>query len=263
MTDDRRDRRGFTIVEMLVVALLGSLLLGAIYQVLVTNQRTYTAQAEQVRTTDLTRTGLALLTAELREVSANDFTAISAGQLSFRIMRRFGLVCDVDLNDPPVLTVRKVEAWIEDGDSIFVFAENDPNVTRDDTWIRASVTSADTTETCGGVAAADLTFSGQQTKFLADTVRAGAPIRSWEQIQYKTVSGGYLTRYDYDSADEATLLGPFDVMRFEYFDEDGNTTSSAADVHEIHLTLVASSDATTSLGNQIGDSVTVRVFPRN
>ena len=39
-----RHRKGFTLVEMIVVIVLGSLVLLAAFTVLITNQRTYTAQ---------------------------------------------------------------------------------------------------------------------------------------------------------------------------------------------------------------------------
>ena len=43
-----RTRAGFTIVELLVVTVLGALVVAATYQVLLTNQRTYTAQNAQI-----------------------------------------------------------------------------------------------------------------------------------------------------------------------------------------------------------------------
>ena len=44
-----RDRRGFTLTELIVVTVLGALLIMAALQVLITNQRTYTAQSAQIQ----------------------------------------------------------------------------------------------------------------------------------------------------------------------------------------------------------------------
>jgi len=43
-----RDRKGFTLIELLVVVVLGSLVLLAALQILITNQRTFTAQNQVI-----------------------------------------------------------------------------------------------------------------------------------------------------------------------------------------------------------------------
>ncbi|HUF75760.1 MAG TPA: prepilin-type N-terminal cleavage/methylation domain-containing protein, partial [Longimicrobiales bacterium] len=64
-----RDRRGFTLVELLVVVVLGSLVLMAALQVLITNQRTYAAQNAVITSQQSTRIALEVLVNELRELS--------------------------------------------------------------------------------------------------------------------------------------------------------------------------------------------------
>jgi len=56
-------RNGFTFVEILVVTVLGAVILLATLQILLNQQRTYTAQAVQIRGTQATRGALDVLSA--------------------------------------------------------------------------------------------------------------------------------------------------------------------------------------------------------
>ena len=122
-------RRGFTLVEMLIVTVLGSLVLLAALQVLITNQRTYTAQNATITGQQSTRMALELLFNELRQVSpqGGDILMMSADSLRVRSMRKFTRTCAVNtVLGVPILTtldIGPVDFAI--GDSVFVFADND------------------------------------------------------------------------------------------------------------------------------------------
>lgn len=257
MTDDRR---GFTIAELLVVAVLGSLVLMSIYQVLLTNQRTYRANADQVQGQQSARMGLEVVATELRELatSGGDITLIQDDALAYRIMSRFGIVCDIQYGPPVNLQVIKYEDWFNSGDDITVFADNDMDVFTDDVWIEAAVTSIDTNGiTCaGGRPAQNLKFTGQDAKFVTNVVHAGAPIRS---LRTRAIRIG-----DYDGDPYVMLLeggtlqpvaGPLAPggLAFEYLDEDGNPAALPSDVHRIGITVTA----------EDGTSLTTTVYPRN
>ena len=53
-----RDRTGFTLIELIVVTVLGSLVVMSALTVLITNQRTYTAQSATISGQQSTRTAL-------------------------------------------------------------------------------------------------------------------------------------------------------------------------------------------------------------
>ena len=259
VTPTTRDRKGFTIVELLVVSVLGSLLLISIYQILVTNQRTYREQADEVREQQNLRMAADILTNELREVSTegSDITAGTSSSLTFRTPDEIGIVCvDVDTTATPVVAgVLKYEDWFEDGDSAMVFADNDPGLTDDDAWIPVLVTSIDTTTACNGRPAQELEFTGQKDLFIADTVLAGAPVRSFHHLGYQTMTSGgetWLARR-VDSGSWTPIVGPLGGGVFQYFDADGTSTSATTAVR-VQITLIS---------ENLSDTVAVRVFPRN
>ena len=267
-----RNRRGFTLIELLVVAVLGALLLVATYQVLITNQRTYTAQNAHIEGQQISRPALDVLASELREINPTDLVSMGTEQVTFRAQRSFGLTCTVDLGNPPTVTATRVGDWFKAGDSIFVYADNQVTSAADDAWILARVSAVDTTETCDTNPAQELTFSGQQAAFLADTVQAGAPVRSFVHHTYGrfTISGdSYVARAVGDGAEP--LVGPVPAtfatgvpsVQFRYLDGSGAVTGIPADVEQIEITVRTRSDARNAAGEIIADSLKTRVYLRN
>ena len=90
-------------------------------------------------------------------------------------MRAFGLVCGVDPSGSPV-RVQKIGRFFVAGDSVMVFADNDPDIASDDTILSGVVDSnVDTTQTCSGAdTAQSLTVGALATALANDTVRIGA-----------------------------------------------------------------------------------------
>lgn len=271
------DRRGFTLVELIVVALIGSLLVMTAYQVLITNQRTYTVQNSKVQLQQNTRAATEILFNELREISSQggDILDFDEQSLSVRAMRDVGVVCDnlpVTFSTIPQLLVRKVSDLFEVGDSVFIFADNDEYMTSDDTWIQGVVTSVVNTPLCEGTYEAQLlSFAGQSGTFVADTVREGAPIRSFTQYKYAlgTFDGNtYLGRSE-AGGDWVPLVGPLSGisgspgLEMTYLDEDGVVTTDPGEVRRIVITVRSYSQARTVAGDLVVDSLTTSVFMRN
>ena len=277
------ERRGFTLVELIIVVVLGTLVLAAAMQVLVTNQRTYTAQTAQIQAQQSTRAAMDVLFGELREISAQggDLVTMSSHSLKVRTMRKFGVVCGVSASSPPVLTVTKVGDWFADQDSVFIFADNQTNISSDDDWVDAYVTAVDTSAvTCGSTTAQRLSFGGQSGKFTApggDSVRTGAPMRSfvyytyglgtWEGKTYLgrlgRTGGGLLGA----SSDKwVPLVGPLkatDGVEFVYLDSIGNVTATATEVRQIQVTVRTWSGAVDAVGHVVADSLTGTIYTRN
>ena len=88
-------RRGYTLIELLIALVLLGMVSGAIYKVLVNNQRLYLAQTQQIDLQQNMRAAAAILPAEFRELDAadGDIRAMSATSIRIRAMRLLGWAC--------------------------------------------------------------------------------------------------------------------------------------------------------------------------
>ena len=281
-----RNRQGFTLVELIMVTVLGSLVMLAAMQVLITNQRTYSAQAAVVSGQQTTRMAVEVLFAELREVSppGGDLLAMGPDSLTIRLMRRFSIACAVDPVAPPSVTIiRSIVPLSGDtlriqgganrfevGDSVFVFADNVQSTTSDDAWLPLAITAIDSTAVlCPQDLSPALTleFSGQTAAFVADSVRIGAPVRSHREYTFGTTTMNgdvYLARRDTGSyVPIAGPLAPTGGLSFIYRDSLGAVTTVATEVAQIEVTVRTGSEVLNSLGNQVMDSVQVWIHTRN
>lgn len=268
-------RSGFTLVELMVSAIVGTLLLLAAYQVLITNRQAYSVQNERIGAQQSTRAAMDVLFSELREISppGGDILDMDPSSLEVRVMRGLGVACGVDLSSgTPRVRVRSLGDMFEVGDSVFLFADNDTDRASDDTWIQAYVSATDTAVTCGGGPAADLRFTGQLSTFEADSVRAGAAVRSFTRFTYGLMTYGdqiYLGRRE-NQGEWIPLVGPLRDAEtgaagvdFEYRDEFGNTTTVPANVQEITVTVRTWSDLRDASGANVLDTLSASIYTRN
>jgi hypothetical protein len=247
----------------------------AALQILITNQRTYTAQNQVIQNQQNSRMALEVLFNELREVSASggDIIAMSSDSLRVRLMRKFSLVCETwDLTGQPELKVLNLPGRRFDvGDSVYVFADNDERDDDDDTWIAAIVTAADTTEACPqlGEPATELTFNGQGALFTLDSVGIGGPVRSYGQYTFRSTNffgATYMGRRDGPLGFEMPVVGPIrstNGLTFEYRDALGNTTATPADVRQVVVTVRTGEGVLNSLDQVVQDSLITWVYTRN
>lgn len=264
------DRRGFTLTELIVVTVLGALVVAASMQILITNQRTYTAQNAQIQGQQATRAALDILSAEIREISpeGGDLIAMGKTSMSLRVMRKLGVACGVTYGGTPVVRVAKLGDWFEDKDSVFVFADNDDDTSNDDAWIRGRISAVDTTVTCGSNKAADLSFAGQSAAFTADSVRVGAAVRSYLHYTYALKQMGsdyYLTR-QLRGQEAVAMVGPLKALNgleLVYLDGEGNKTATAKDVRQIAVKIRTNSGVVNSVGATVSDSISAWVWTRN
>ncbi len=279
-------RKGFTIVELLVVTVLGSLVVLASLQILITNRRTYTAQTSTISGQQTNRMAVEVLFSELREVSppGGDIIAMASDSLTVRLMRKFSIVCDITLGTDPTLTVLKYHVLNNGdsmqvqtgtnrfavGDSTFVFADNDPNIDTDDNWILGSVTAVDTAAVVcpqDGTDAVQLTYASQSALFTTDSVGIGAAVRSWQEYTFGTTTMNgdlYLARRDTGAF--VPIAGPIadtSGLEFVYRDAEGNVTTTATDVAQVQVTLRTGNEVLNSLGEFDRDSVMVWIYTRN
>jgi prepilin-type N-terminal cleavage/methylation domain-containing protein len=226
---------GFSLAELLVVVVLGALVMGSIYQMVVMQDRTTREQYAIVETQQNARMTLSVLTSDLKEISAadGDVTAADSTSISFRALRKAGIACGKDpLNN--YLDVGELGDAFVAGDSVLVFADGaNTSSSADDTWLRLRVTAV-----AVGVCAANplnatvvrrLTFGGSP---LAN-VQSGALVRSFLPTRYRLVNNGewgQLMRTE--NGTETAIIDKLATLadgglRLRYFDINGNAITSA------------------------------------
>lgn len=275
---NERGRAGFTMVELLIVAVLGALVVLAAYQTLITSQRTFSQQSVTIRQNQTLRAGLDVISGELREISVGggDIVAMAADSIRIRVMRAFGVVCSWTFGSPSTFTVRKMGKWFGDYDgntnldSILVFADSDPNTSEDDQWLAASVSSVDTTAiTCPDGSTAQSITASVSGLASADMILTGAPVRSFVHYwygEYTEDGETYFGRRRAAGGATDPLIGPLkegEGVTFTYLDANGNTVTDPADVAQIRIVLRVQSDLRDNQGNPVADSLISRVYARN
>jgi prepilin-type N-terminal cleavage/methylation domain-containing protein len=268
-------RRGFTLVELLVVLVLGTILLLATYQILGTNTRVFAANTARAQGQQTLRAGVDILSGELREISTigGDLLEMGRDSLTIRAQRTFGLVCAVDYTgSPPTVTSFRVGPTFEVGDSIFVFHDNNVNLSSDDEWFGGTVSAVVSGTACSGSLSQTLSIPMLGTTASAlppDSVRVGAPIRGFQTItlgEYTFDGEIFLGRRVDGASDPDPLVGPlldYRGLTFRYFDSRGQLTTVDTLVAQIEITLRYKSDMKTFQSVPVSDSVVVRVYPRN
>ena len=262
------DPRGFTLVELMIVAVVGAMVVGATYQIMLSSQRALTIQTAQVQSQQTVRAGLDILFAELRELSRaeGDILTMGPDRIQIRAMRAFGLVCGVDPSGSPV-RVQKIGQFFAAGDSIMVFADNRVEIASDDTILSRRVASIDSTQTCpGGDVAQSLTVPALVSAFATDTLRIGAPVRGFTIYTY----GLYSLDGDFylacrSGTTTAPLVGPLSSngVSFIYTDSLGNVTTNPRAVSQIEVALRSESRVRDMQGRIVKDSLTTAIFLRN
>lgn len=275
-------RLGFTLVELLLVVVLGSIVLGATLRILITNQRIFTASSATINGQQTTRMASEIMFGELREVSptGGDILAMETTSLTVRVMRKFSIVCEpwdrsgtaadfVVLDTlPGGLPVMAGSNVFADDDSVHVYADNDPNDDADDVWLPARIDQVGTDTCPNGEAGRRLRFdSPQHDRFLTDSVGVGAPIRSFGEYTFTTVTYDgepFLGRIE--GTDTIPFAGPLratDGLEFIYRDGSGTVTAVAADVRQVEIKLRTGSEVLNSLGGFVTDSIDLWVYTRN
>jgi len=236
-------RPGFTIAEALVVLVVGSILMAAAYRTLISQERSYRVYDAAISTQQATRLSLQVLTAELREISAQgaDLTYADNDSISFRALRKFGIICDMNKSLKQITVVRMGQEAFEPGDSLLVFVDGDRMTGDDDRWDLASISGA-SASLCSSVIGLDIAGSllgGTQTLLklsgapLINEVYQGAPIRSFERLTYgiKEFDGTWYLGRDTVSGTMVPVVGPLAPpsrggLAFTYYDTLGNVLSA-------------------------------------
>lgn len=280
-----RRRGGFTLVETLVALVMVGVLGTALFRLLVGQQRLYRVQAERVALTEALRETTSILAGELRELSSREGDVIAMGttSLAFEATEGLYVLCaqpdtgrlDVVVDRSAAFERRAVTA----GDSVFLFAENDPGTRFDDGWVSAAVAGVTVGAACpGGRASLGIRLAGVPAARLAG-VGTGSPVRVFRPTWLLLYRGGdgawWLGSRQYQPASAVwsttqPVAGPLtaDGVAFTYADSAGVVTAAATSVATIGIRVVSRSTARISAAGApapayLAQELDVRVALRN
>lgn len=265
-----RARGGFSLVELLVVTVLGGILAASALDLLISNQRISASQTARIIARRSVRTSVDILSAELREASASggDLVAMGSDSITIRTMRSFGIVCGVDLEGSPRMTVRPMGRSFQAGDSIVVFSEGDGTAAQPGVWLFGLATTSDTAVACApGVPGQTLVFPALAEALEDNPVAIGAPMRSFGLTTYRLTDfdgGLYLSRRR-PGQDPEILTGPLAPagLEFGYFDQFGASSTLGSDVARIQVVVRGNPRLDRRTGRVVTDSLVSVVQVRN
>lgn len=279
-------KRGFTLVELLIALVLMSIVTAAIYQVLVTNQRTYRAQIQRVELNDNLRAAVAILPSELRELNTadplgSDIIVMSDSAIKYKAMRGIYIMCAAPDLLNLVIYLSPVQVWglrpiNANRDSVLIFDDFSPSSSQDDRWIHANVAGSTTGTNCpGATPSIDVVISGASATL--DSVVAGNPVRSFEVVEmlrYPDGSGNHwigMRQYGKDDVPGTVqpMVGPLATggLKFTFFDANGNATDNVTAVARVGIEVVGrtAQPVRTSTGglDHVVDTLQTHVTLRN
>jgi prepilin-type N-terminal cleavage/methylation domain-containing protein len=257
-------RRGFTLVELVVGVVLLGIVSAGIYKVLITNQRTYTAQTQRIDLQQNIRAGATILPGEFREMNAvaGDIQVFTPTEIKIRAMRQLGFICvapvlggglgqiSMTVRAQPIFGNRQTLAV---NDSVLVFFDGNPLTRNDDGWLRAEIKSV-ADQACpdpggarpGFVVAMDPNWLGGTQQNVAGGITNGSPVRVFQMITYKVYQGSdgewYLgQRIDWPPGGSIQpLIGPLigsNGVQFRYLNAAGTPVADSSQIALIEIRL--------------------------
>jgi type II secretory pathway pseudopilin PulG len=278
---------GFSLAEALVALVLGGIVSTVLVRTLLSGQRVHRAHLQGVAVSESNRAALAILSAELRELSAGDgdILAMDSTSITFKAMQAFYVQCvapdtatrAIVLDGATRYGLRPIEA---PDDSVLLFAEGDPTTRLDDGWLSAGATTATPgTECPGGRPSVSVMLSGVTALQLAG-VYTGAPVRTFRPAQVLVYQDAgrdwWLGQRLFQPSSGSwsvvqPVLGPLSSagLTLTYVNAAGNPTDSVAAVARIGVRVqsrspepVSRATGTTYLLQDVVTQVAVRNNPR-
>ena len=293
------NRRGYTLIELIVALVLLGIVSAALYRVLANNQRLYLAQTQRMDLSQNIRAAISILPAELRELSASEgdigfpLQALNPNRIDIRSMRWLGFICK-----PPVLgggalnglsmvirggTVGQPMFYgrdIRNSDSLLIYYDGNQATRSDDFWAWARINASPSNDAClDGSPGQRLVFDIYLPSFLgpniAGAITNGAPVRGFARVSYQLYQPpgdtSWYIGYQPANGTMQPLVGPVlpgNGVQFAYFDSLGAVTANRLRIARVDIAIRARTSAPVRTGGQaplraIVDSVNTSVSLRN
>ena len=268
------DRRGFTLIEVLIAMVLGLIVLTGVVQMMIVQGRGYRKQREMIDVRETAREAVALLSWDLRQslTGGSPLTAMGAGMVALRSPRGLGTICAKHA------TLARYGLW-KTGGNIVAGVDDSALVYQlgRDKWTVLKITAVGTPAAMGVTACAwpgarppDVVVEfGVGTKTDTSYIKIGAPFRNFRSVQYAEYQLnnrwwlgrkiGAATSYEQLTG---PLVAPANGLTFTYYDTLGAVTANPTAVGSIAFTLRTESFKNTYVGTTFvyqRDSLTTKV----
>lgn len=272
------NRSGFTLVELLVVMVVGMVLLGAAYQSLTIQQRGYRTTSDVVSDQDALRVALAVLEAELREIATlddgtiggSDLLMISPDSVRVRAPRKLAFVCGPNGVSP---SDKSMVVWTEwemfsAGDNLMIFLDTDETTFTDDVWDTGVVQSVNNSNaTCDTKPPGASQWKVVMAAHPLTGVLNGAPVRAFEELTYGLFQFDGEWGLGRKKADEdeikplvGGLAGPGEGLVLEYLTAGGAATTDVTQVATIRINMTTADRPSSDTPQK---SLTSTIYLRN
>jgi prepilin-type N-terminal cleavage/methylation domain-containing protein len=272
------NRRGFTMIEVLVALVVGMVVLASVVQMLIVQGRGFRKQRELVDVRETLREAASLLSWDLRQaaIGGSPFMVMGANTVTIRSPRGMGTIC---ARHPTLAryglwkTAGSIPATVDDTALVYQIGRG--------AWNKLKITAVGTPVAMGVTACAwpgarppDIVVEfAVNTKTDTSYIKIGAPFRNFRRVEYAEYQQNgrwWLGRKVGGAASYELLTGPLlapasNGLAFTYYDTLGAVTANTAAVGSVAFTLRTQSFKNTTIGSSFTyqqDSLTTKVAVR-
>jgi len=273
-----RDRRGFTMIELIISFVIGLIVLGAVVQTMIVQGKGYRKQREQVDVRETTREAAALLSWDLRQaaVAGSPFAVLGANTVTIRSPRGLGTICGKHLLLPRYglwKTAGNIQATVDDTALVYQIGKG--------AWTKLKITNVGTGAAMGvnacawpGARPPDIVVEFAVAQVTdTSTIKVGAPFRNFRRVEYSEFQQNgrwWLGRKVGNAAGYEQLTGPLlapasNGLAFTYYDTLGAVSGNANAIGSVAFTIRTESYKNATTGSTFvyqRDSLTTRVGVR-
>ena len=292
-----RDRRGFTLMELLVALMISSVLVAVIYQLMAGNSQYVQMQSSREEVQQNARAALDVIAADLRTVPPQGIRAMGPDSIRFYLPRAWGVLCDtIDTASGtawaifPASLVTSTDFFGQAHWGVGIEQTPSPENHTDSWRFVTAPTRQGSGDPCSTIQpnldpARHVTLGFNRpagTQFVdAGSLLPGTQVVVFEEVRYdvapsssSAIPGSWIRRMVgrvNGVINMQPMAGPVpasDALRLQYFRADGVTAATApADVRRVSIRVVAQSRAQSGTGASRAptemDTVSTDVYLRN
>lgn len=290
-------RRGFSLIELMVILALSAIVIGGLTSVLVRQQRFYRGTADLIETRSQIRQAAGIIPSDLRGVSTigGDILEITDTSMIFwatigQAVTCVGIPGSYTISIPPLKlsnnnTLASFTMTPGAGDTVWVYENGPTDAASDDHWEAYGITGPPipSTLSCatlvGGLDLSIERYSFPLSEPLDVDVETGNPVRFVRRTRYslyKASDGGWYLGYCSPACAGAPqpIAGPFlpagggtSGVSFSYTDANGAATAVPANVAQVSVVVRGKTQGVVDMAGykntQVGDSLRFSVAIRN